>query len=225
VRLAPVIALAVAGAILFLSRRAESFEGRGDFESETEQLDSFDYQPPMIIDDFSWEYPTVNDDPVFDPRDVNARRFSPSFMMPSEALKDWLREKEDFRGDKYKLGDGGVTIGFGWYEPYSRAHLMPDRISLADALAKFEEHVESRGAAWVRQYVTVPMTQNEFDAFTSLAYNLSPRSFRRIANALNAGEDWRAVALQFVRPGSRLERGLRNRRASEIAMFDQGVYA
>lgn len=222
---------ALAVALLF-SRTASASTGRGDFESELYQfdVDPLDYLPPVVLNpvDFwepwePWNMPT-NDD-VLDPRDVNARRFSPSMMVASEELATWLRAKEKFVGKKYELGDGGVTIGYGWFEPYSRAHLMPDTISEPDARAKFYEHLESRGSQWVRLYVLVPLTQNEFDALTSMAYNLSPQSFRRIADALNRGEDWRAVAFEFTRPGTDLERGLINRRNAEIAMFEQGVYA
>jgi lysozyme len=71
----------------------------------------------------------------------------------------------------------------------------------------------------VRAYVTAELTQPQFDALVSMAYNLSPRSFRTIADAVNRGDDPEAAALRFVRAGTNLERGLRNRRAAELAMF------
>lgn len=218
-------ALAAGAALLFLTRSARA-SGRGDepdwFEwSALYPAPSFDYPP---IPDLP-EWPIMSDGPVYDPRDINARTFDPSQMQPSGALAEWLMRKEDFRAERYELGDGGVTIGYGWYEPYSRAHLMPETITEPEARARFFQQLEERGAVWVRQYVNTPLTQNEFDALTSMAYNLSPRSFKQIADALNAGEDWQAVAFRFTRPGTHLERGLRNRRNAEIAMFEQGVYA
>lgn len=222
---APLIALAIAGALFLVSRKASAATGRGDYD-DSPYYGVYvppTYEPGEYVP-FESDFPMA-DDPILDPRDVNARRFHPSYMKPSESLKDWLRNKERFVAKRYELGDGGVTIGFGWYEPYSRAHLMPLTITFEEALDKFEEQVETRGATWVRQYVNVPLLQNEFDALTSMAYNLKPRSFKQIADALNAGDDWRAVALQFVREGTNLERGLRNRRAAEFAMFDAGQYA
>ena len=58
-----------------------------------------------------------------------------------------------------------------------------------------------------------------------IAFNLKPSSFKTVADAVNRGEDPEAAALQFIRAGSNLERGLRNRRAREIALYRQGVYA
>jgi lysozyme len=223
-----VVALTAAAALaLLLMRKSESAVGRGDEPDlfYDYSLDPNDYLAPIDFLDY-WEIMPREPDPIYDPRDVTARTFSASSMAPSEQLASWLRAKENFSAKKYDLGDGGVTIGYGWFEPHSRAHLMPDTITEAKAREVFYRQLEERGARWVREYVRVPLTQNEFDALTSMAYNLSPGSFMRIATALNNGEDWREVALQFVRPDKpKLTQGLINRRTAEIAMFDQGVYA
>lgn len=203
--------LGIAG--LALSKRKQFEPARGD---EFEPIETYD----SALD---W-YPMSESEPIYDPRDVMARIFPPSELKPSDALKDWLRAKEKLMLTRYELGDGGVTIGYGHFEPYSRAHLVPETITREEAGRLFEEDIEARGARWVRAYVNVPLTQNEFDALTSMAFNLSPRSFKEIADALNAGEDWKAVALQFTRPGTNLEKGLIARREDEFAIFDQGIY-
>lgn len=220
------IALAAVAAALFASKSQEKPSGRGDIEGEDYPF-SFDppdiYVPPLPDLDY-FPMPSIPED-VFDPRDVLSRRFSASSMVPSEELATWLRNKERFVAEKYELGDGGVTIGYGWFEPYSRAHLMPQTISEPDARAKFYEQLETRGASWVREYVSIPVTQSEFDAMTSMAFNLSPASFKQIADAFNNGGDWKAVALRFTRPGTNLERGLINRRMAEFRIAESGVYA
>ena len=147
-----------------------------------------------------------------------------SAMVPSAELLGMLKRGEALRLQRYRLGDGGWTIGYGRYYPDGGA-LPPESIDRATAEAWFAEDVEARGARWVRAYVTVPLTQNQFDALVSMAYNLSPKSFKRIADAVNAGEDPEAAALQYVRVGTDLERGLRNRRAREIALYRLGTYA
>lgn len=227
-RAATAAAIAVALGAWWLASRAEARStGRGDAEyDDYVEFDNFtsggDFVGPP---DFLMEFPMSEPGEVLDPRDVLSRAFSPSQLAPSDDLTSWLKSKEGLSLERYELGDGGVTIGYGHYEPYSRAHLVPERITLEDAEAMFAADLESRGARWVREYVTTPLTQNEFDALTSLAFNLSPRSFKRIADALNAGEDWREVARTFVRPDlPELTRGLKRRREAEIAMFDSGVY-
>lgn len=119
---------------------------------------------------------------------------------------------------RYRLGDGGWTIGYGRYYP-DGGPLPPERIDQATADAWFAQDVQERGERWVRAYVTVDLTQPQFDALVSMAYNLSPRSFRQIADQVNAGNDPEAVAMKFTRPGTKLEKGLRRRRDAELAMF------
>lgn len=145
-------------------------------------------------------------------------------MTPSPELLSMLKAGEALRLTPYRLGDGGSTIGYGRYYPDTGPE-APASITADQAESWFADDVESKGARWVRTYVTAPLLQNEFDALTSMAFNMSPRSFKTIAQAVNDGDDPEAAALRFVLTGSNLERGLRNRRAREIALYRQGVYA
>jgi lysozyme len=135
-----------------------------------------------------------------------------------------LKRGEALRLTRYRLGDGGWTIGYGRYYP-DGGPLPPESISRDTAEAWFADDVEQRGARWVRAYVSVPLLQHQFDALTHIAFNLSPKSFKTIADAVNAGQDPEAAALRFVRAGTNLEAGLRNRRAREIALWRTGIYA
>lgn len=137
-----------------------------------------------------------------------------------------LQEFEALRLTPYRLGDGGSTIGWGRFYPDSGPP-PPASIDRATADAWFAEDVRERGERWVKAYVNVPLTQPQFDALVSMAYNLSPKSFRTIAEAVNAGNDPEAAAMRFVRAGTNLERGLRRRRESELALFrsDASTYA
>lgn len=151
--------------------------------------------------------------------------FAPAASMaPSAALLEMLKRGEALRLTRYRLGDAGWTIGYGRYYP-DGGTLPPESISRDTAEAWFADDVEQRGARWVRAYVSVPLLQHQFDAMTHIAFNLSPKSFKTIADAVNRGEDPEAAALRFVRAGTDLERGLRNRRAREIALWRTGIYA
>jgi lysozyme len=148
-------------------------------------------------------------------------------MQPSGELLGMLKKGEALRLLVYRLGDGGSTIGWGRYykDNADGTNDAPAAISRETAEAWFLEDVEARAARWVRAYVAVPLLQHQFDALTHLAYNLKPSSFKTIADAVNRGEDPEAAALRFVRAGSGLEQGLRNRRAKEIALYRHGTYA
>ncbi len=145
-------------------------------------------------------------------------------MMPSEGLRAMLKQGEALRLVPYRLGDGGQTIGYGRYYP-DGGPAAPGSITRQEAEEFFDADLEARAARWVRAYVSAPLQQHEFDALCHMAYNLRPASFKTIADAVNAGSDPEAASLQFIRAGSSLERGLRNRRAVEIALYRQGTYA
>jgi lysozyme len=147
-----------------------------------------------------------------------------SAMQPSQALRSMLKRRERFSATPYDLGDGGLTIGYGRFYKHG-GPLPPARIDLSTAELWFEEDIDARAARWVRAYVSVPLTQHQFDALVHMAYNLKPSSFKTIAEAVNRGEDPEAQALRYVRAGTNLERGLRIRRAEEMNLYRNGVYS
>lgn len=140
-------------------------------------------------------------------------------MSVSDAGRALIQRFESVRLVPYRLeGESGSTLGWGRFFP-DAGPPPPSSIDRATADAWFDQDVEARAARWVRAYVEVPLTQGQFDALASMAYNMSPRSFRTIADAVNRGEDPELAALQFVRAGSSLERGLRRRRGLELALY------
>lgn len=148
----------------------------------------------------------------------------PENFSPSPELEAMLKKGEALRLTPYRLGDGGSTLGYGRYFP-DGGPPPPASITPATADDWFDEDIEARAARWVRQYVTVPLTQFQFDALCSMAFNLKPSSFATIAAAVNAGDDPEAAALKYVREGTNLERGLRIRRARELALYRDGLYS
>ena len=147
-----------------------------------------------------------------------------SGMYPSTALLDMIRRSERLMLTAYWLGDGGWTIGYGHFTRAADQSNPPKPITADQAEAMLADDIESRGARWVRTYVTVDLTQQQFDALTHMAYNLSPKSFRQIADAVNAGDDPEGAAMRFLGPAA-TQRGVRNRRLKELALYREGVYA
>jgi lysozyme len=86
---------------------------------------------------------------------------------------------------------------------------------MAHDLKKFE--------AAVNNAVTVPLSQNQFDALVSLAYNIGTNAFSgsTLVKKLNSN-DFRGAADQFdvwVNAGGKRMQGLVNRRGKEKALF------
>ncbi|MFB9125934.1 glycoside hydrolase family 24 [Paraburkholderia dipogonis] len=155
---------------------------------------------------------------------ANAVAPTPASQMDISAQGElFIRSRERCSLTKYRLGDGGETIGWGHYGAYGT---LPASITQAQADAMFADDVQSRAAKWVRLYVTVDVTQEQFDALCSIAYNMSPRSFKKFADSVNAGNGIDGIANQSVSwVPANLQNGIQNRRNAEMMLFDSGVYA
>ena len=147
-----------------------------------------------------------------------------SGMTVSDTEKALLKRREGLRLTRYQLGDGGYTIGYGHYS--QNIADIPATCTQAQADAWFESDLEQRASKWVRLYVTLPLTQNQFDALVDVAYNMSPRGFKRFADAVNEGQGIDGIAqasVAWVDPS--LQNGIQNRRDAEMNEFDNGVYS
>lgn len=139
--------------------------------------------------------------------------------------------------DRYDPGDPSrATIGWGhlittpehprgappgpWIPPEYRVPITPE---FAQRL--FDQDV-ARFVAAVNREVRVPLTQEQFDALVSFAYNGGEGMLRQLvrSSGLNDGRyDEVARRLpRFNRADGRENRGLTNRRAREAALYDLG---
>jgi lysozyme len=133
-----------------------------------------------------------------------------------------------FEGKKLKAykDQGGVwTIGFG--STYNIDENRPvkegDTITEATAL-RWLKTITANLQADIKKLVTVPVTQNQLDSLTSLAYNIGPTAFKNstLLYRLNAGKPKDEVSEQFMRwvfVKGVMNQGLVNRRSKERELF------
>lgn len=119
----------------------------------------------------------------------------------------------------YRCAAGVCTIGYGHTGPEVTPGLTWARAQADDALvrdlARFERAVESA--------VTAPMTQGQFDALVSLAFNIGSDAFAKssLVKFLNGGQV-QAAGQQFVvwhKVGGAPNAALLQRRAAELWTF------
>ncbi|MCW6023053.1 lysozyme [Serratia marcescens] len=144
-------------------------------------------------------------------------------MNISKSGIELIKRFEGLRLKAYQDSVGIWTIGYGWTQPVAGTKVGPGMQidqATADRLLKCGVVQYEQG---VNQLVKVKITQSQFDALVSFAYNLGLRSLSTstLLKKLNDG-DKQGAADQFGRwvnaGGKRLD-GLVARRAVEREMF------
>jgi lysozyme len=144
-------------------------------------------------------------------------------MRTSATGLELLRSFEGFRPRAARLADGRWLIGHG-HTATARQGLQ---ISERDALLILRHHDLPPVEQMISELVLSPLSQNEFDALVSFAFNLGADAFAGsdVVSALNAGDRAKAAdamwawRLANVSGELRVIDALARRRAAEIALF------
>lgn len=138
---------------------------------------------------------------------------------------DMIKSFEGFVGKPYKCPAGIPTIGYGaTFYPDGKKVAMTDAVItegqatdlLAHMLISFEKYVDS--------YCVDTITQNQFDALVSFAYNLGPANLKsstllKKVNTNPADESIRLEFMKWVKAGGKTLKGLVRRREAEANLY------
>lgn len=145
-------------------------------------------------------------------------------MKTSKAGLDLIKQFESFRAAPYLCSAGVPTIGYGTtvYPNGIKVKLSDQKITQQLAETFLQHHVNAIEKD-VLSLVKVPLTQNQFDALVSFAYNVGLGAFgdSTLLKLLNAG-DIDGASKQFERwnkAGGKVSNGLTRRRNAEKALF------
>ena len=131
-----------------------------------------------------------------------------------------------FEGKRLNAYDDGVgvcTIGFGTTVYPNGVKVKKGDICTEAQAKQYMRNDLKKFEQSVNNVVTVPLTQNQFDALVSLTYNIGSGAFEKstLVKKLNAC-DYSSAANQFdvwVNAGGKRLQGLVNRRAKEKELF------
>jgi len=144
---------------------------------------------------------------------MNARMRIGGLVFSAAALVGLLNA-EKFMPETYVDQGGTPTIGFGTTKDVKPGQ----KITVDRALIVALRDVEGTSAT-VKSCVTVPLTQNEFDAYVDFSYNVGTTAFCRstLVKKLNA-EDYDGACAELLRwnlVNGKVNNGLVNRRKQE----------
>lgn len=134
-----------------------------------------------------------------------------------------LEQFEGLRLEAYLDSASIYTIGYGTIKyPDGSKVKKGDKITKAQA-KEHKLHDLKDFESTVNTSVTVPLTQNQYDALVSLSYNIGSGAFKNstLLKKLNSG-DYKGAAEQFLawnKAGGKKVQGLVNRREAERNLF------
>ena len=140
-------------------------------------------------------------------------------MKLGEKGTEILKYFEGCRLEAYQDSVGVWTIGYG----HTKGVLEGMTITQEGAEQLLQTELEEY-EGYIEKYVTVPLTQNQFDALVVWVYNLGPTNFRNstLLKELNAG-NYNAAGQEITRwnkAGGKVLAGLVKRREAEAKLFN-----
>lgn len=138
-----------------------------------------------------------------------------------------IKKVEAFKSHAYIPKPGDVpTIGFG----HTQDVKMGDVVTLEKGIEYFTQDAAHVVQA-INLYITIALTQNQFDALVSFVFNIGVKAFHESCVLQKLNEGSFAQAQDEMRKYNKsknlkgeleITRGLANRREAEIALFNKG---
>ena len=146
-------------------------------------------------------------------------------MKISERGLELIKDFESFRSKPYLDAVNVPTIGYGttYYSNGKKVTLKDKPISKKKATEILRHQIDSHYADAVNRYSNVKMTQNQFDALVSFAYNVGVYALQKSTLLkYHNQKKFKKASNEFLRwdhAGGRRLRGLTIRRATERCLY------
>ena len=119
--------------------------------------------------------------------DQKLKFYNPQNMRTSERGKENIKKEETLKLRAYTIGDGMISIGWGHAEKIGHSRFKKgDIITKEVANQLFNRDIKAVEASikrmfmeWERKGIKRKITQDQFDALVSMAYNMGPNGLRK----------------------------------------------
>jgi lysozyme len=148
-------------------------------------------------------------------------------MKPSKNCIDLIKTFEGFSDRAYLCPASKWTIGYGaTFYPNGKLVTAKDPKITREYASEMLTVMVDRFAEQVHKLIKVPITQNQFDALVSLAYNIGIGNFRNstLLRKLNLRENNAVLTAQinrWNRANGQIMAGLTRRRKAEAQLFNK----
>lgn len=143
--------------------------------------------------------------------------------MVNQETIDLIKRWEGCKLKAYKDVAGIWTVGYGLTSRAGFIEVGPETTLTQEEADWYLEQVVNDFANKIRPMITAPITDNQFGAFVSLAYNIGTGAFKK-SSALRRFNDGQimevpAAMRMWKKAGGKVVQGLVNRREAEIKLF------
>jgi len=129
-----------------------------------------------------------------------------------------IKKFEGCELEAYQCSAGVWTIGYG----HTKGVAPGDSVSQEEAEQMLVDELHEY-ESYINEYVTVALSQNQFDALVSWVYNLGPANLKAstMLKVLNSGEyeDVPAQMKRWNKAGGKILEGLIRRREAEACLY------
>lgn len=140
-----------------------------------------------------------------------------------------IKNHEKLRLRAYKIGDGKITIGYGHAKPIKKSKYRVGQkitVEIANKLLQSDINVAVSGVKrmfkqWNDVGIHIKVTQNQFDAMVSMAFNMGISSFRQTEFVQKLKQNDLENAAELIKSTRLNDKfpGLVDRRIIEYTMF------
>lgn len=136
---------------------------------------------------------------------------------------EFIESRESYEPFPYDDGYGGITIGYGHLIKEGEHFTCLSREQALEILSKDVEIAEKV----VERYISVPLTDNQYDALVSLTFNCGSGALKKsiVRGLINSNAPTDKIVKQwkrsFVTSAGRVSRGLIARRLDESEMYKE----
>lgn len=139
-------------------------------------------------------------------------------LYPPEVASNFIAEQEGFEAMAYRCPAGRWTIGFGHTGDVHEG----DVVNKGEAYELLDRDLQ-RTQEELATLIRIGINENQFVALMSFVYNFGLTKCRtyRLFGMINRGE-WENVRTwwpKYCSPGTKYEKGLRDRRLRELELF------
>ncbi len=219
-------------------KRQEEPARRSENDNAMQENDLISRFPNGIFGDNNVDTPKQEDSFTTDKTEtIESEKKSVNDLTTSEKGVDFIKSFEGKRLELYNDDAGYATIGYGHLVHYGKVGTNTEKekefksgITDEKAIELLKQDVKDKGEKYVKSYVSVKLTQEQFDALVSFTFNVGSGNFKSSSLLKEVNKETATLEtikekfMLWNKAGGKELSGLTKRREREAKIYNEGIY-